>query len=399
MYKRSNRLSIDDFAFPYGTLCKDSRRVRLAGLIGWERAEREHASHAVNSGAPAHPARTALGALIAKQMPDCPDRDLVGHVEENPYLQFFTGMKGYSGECPFGAPAPVAFRCRFTEGDTARINGWAIGAAGAREADEGDSDNGGGGGTGSDSVSVDGDDKGALCLDAAVTPSNIRYPTDTPLLNEAGEKLEGIIDRLRSQTGAKRPRAYRRRAGKDCLSWSKPRKETAGTTRKAHGRQPGYAARDLRHIGCLPEKGAVPDETDAALLEAICALFAQRLSMHTERVSTVSDRIASIEQPWVRPMVRGKTARKAGFGAKVHVVCEGGFARIACLPSDAFSGAEGLTGALEDFKKRTGAYPERVCADRICRNRKNLAWCKERGIAVSGPKLGRPPKDGSPPKG
>lgn len=34
-----------------------------------------------------------------------------------------------------------------------------------------------------------------------------------------------------------------------------------------------------------------------------------------------------------------------------------------------------------------------MCADKIYRNRKNLAWCKERGIAVSGPKLGRPTSD------
>ena len=31
--------------------------------------------------------------------------------------------------------------------------------------------------------------------------------------------------------------------------------------------------------------------------------------------------------------------------------------------------------------------------DRIYRTRENLAWCKERGIRMSGPPLGRPPKD------
>ena len=31
--------------------------------------------------------------------------------------------------------------------------------------------------------------------------------------------------------------------------------------------------------------------------------------------------------------------------------------------------------------------------DRIYRTRENRAWCKERGIRMSGPPLGRPPKD------
>ena len=31
--------------------------------------------------------------------------------------------------------------------------------------------------------------------------------------------------------------------------------------------------------------------------------------------------------------------------------------------------------------------------DRIYRTRENLAWCRERGIRLNGPKLGRPPRD------
>ena len=42
---------------------------------------------------------------------------------------------------------------------------------------------------------------------------------------------------------------------------------------------------------------------------------------------------------------------------------------------------------------RTGHYPERVLADKIYRNRKNLKYCKEHGIRLSGPALGRPKKD------
>ena len=40
-----------------------------------------------------------------------------------------------------------------------------------------------------------------------------------------------------------------------------------------------------------------------------------------------------------------------------------------------------------------GHYPSRILADKIYRNRENLAYCKLRGIRLSGPALGRPKKD------
>lgn len=61
--------------------------------------------------------------------------------------------------------------------------------------------------------------------------------------------------------------------------------------------------------------------------------------------------------------------------------------------SDAYNECETLQGAIERYYERTGHYPERVLGDKIYRNRENLAYCKERGIRLSGPALGRPKKD------
>lgn len=57
--------------------------------------------------------------------------------------------------------------------------------------------------------------------------------------------------------------------------------------------------------------------------------------------------------------------------------------------------SEVLTSAIEQYYERNGHYPERVLADKIYRNRKNLNYCKLRGIRLSGPALGRPKKDPS----
>ena len=48
---------------------------------------------------------------------------------------------------------------------------------------------------------------------------------------------------------------------------------------------------------------------------------------------------------------------------------------------------------VERFRAREGHYPSRILADKIYRNRENLSYCKERGIRLSGPALGRPRKD------
>jgi len=52
-----------------------------------------------------------------------------------------------------------------------------------------------------------------------------------------------------------------------------------------------------------------------------------------------------------------------------------------------------LQESVERYRADTGVYPERVLADKAYRNRENHQYCKERGIRMSGPKFGRPPKD------
>jgi hypothetical protein len=93
--------------------------------------------------------------------------------------------------------------------------------------------------------------------------------------------------------------------------------------------------------------------------------------------------------------VRGKAHANTEFGAKLHISTDdGGYVRIERLSFDVFNESEDLTEATEAYRSRTGHYPSRLLADQIYRNRSNLAWCKEHGIRLSGPKLGRPPKDG-----
>ena len=50
-----------------------------------------------------------------------------------------------------------------------------------------------------------------------------------------------------------------------------------------------------------------------------------------------------------------------------------------------------LSPQLRESQEYTGHYPESVHVDKIYWTRDNRAWCKERGIRISGLPLGRPP--------
>jgi len=180
MYKDNSHLRIEDFMFPYGKLDPENGWVKLAALVLWDMVEERYAAQFTNNGRPAHPARMALGALLIQRRLMCSDEWLVKHVGENPYLQFFNGMKEY-GPCPFGASTLVAFRKRFSEEDMVAI----LEASVPKEEKKEDSD--------------DGDappNSGTLILDATCYPADIAYPQDVDLLNQAREKVEKTVDEL-----------------------------------------------------------------------------------------------------------------------------------------------------------------------------------------------------------
>ena len=52
---------------------------------------------------------------------------------------------------------------------------------------------------------------------------------------------------------------------------------------------------------------------------------------------------------------------------------------------DAYNGVGNLKDIIERFYQREGHYPARVLADKTYRTRENLAYCKARGIRLSGP--------------
>lgn len=70
-----------------------------------------------------------------------------------------------------------------------------------------------------------------------------------------------------------------------------------------------------------------------------------------------------------------------------------GLARIEKMSFDAYNESNVLITVVERYFERTGHYLGRILADEIYRNRNNLGYCREHGIRLSVPSLGRTKKN------
>lgn len=229
-----------------------------------------------------------------------------------------------------------------------------------------------------------------MIVDATCAPSNIRYPQDVSLLNEARENAEKLL--LHDPAEGKKPRTYRQRARKDYLKYTRCRKHTAKMTRKAIGKQLAYLRRDLDAIDGKLSLGKILNVRQAECLDTVRTIYEQQKYMYDNHTHSVPDRIVSISQPFVRPIVRGKADKLVEFGAKLDISVVDGWTRLEFCSFDAYNEAGNLQEMVERFREREGHYPSRILADKIYRNRENLSYCKEHGIRLSGPALGRPRK-------
>lgn len=390
MYKKNQnkQFNLTDFNQPMGLkLDPENKWIKKAELIPWNRIEDKYATlFESTTGTVAKPLRMALGSLMIQKEFGFSDRTLVEQLQENPYFQYFIGLAGFQLEAPFAPSLLVEFRKRLTEDILMDINELIL----KGDDDDDQPTSGGGADEGSDTQE---ENKGTLILDATCAPQNIEFPQDINLLNEIREKLEGIIDAICSRENLDKPRTYRKKARRDYLKLARSKKRTAGRIRKAIRQQMQYIRRDRGYLSQFEKQGIALSEKESKLLLVLDKVYEQQKFMYDNKVHTIENRIVSISQPYIRPIVRGKSKAQVEFGAKLDLSIVDGYGRIEKISFEAYNESEVLADVIERYKQRTGHYPERILADKIYRNRNNLAYCKERNIRLSGPALGRPRKD------
>jgi len=385
-----------------GGLRSDNRWVKIAKFIPWEEFEMLYSKSLSGSqmGSPALSVRIAIGALIIKERLGTSDEETVEQIRENPYLQYFLGFKQYKDEAPFHPTMFVHFRKRIGKKTLAKINeaitkkafAQAIKALEKKAGNDKDDEPGPDDGPGAP-VSKN---KGKLLVDATCTPADITFPTDLKILNTAREKSEEVIDILHRPLKGKqsKPRTYRRKARKEFLSVAKSKKLSKSKRRKAIRKQLGYLRRNLKNIEKQSRQSSLTklNRKQYKNLLVIHEVYRQQKWMFDHRENRIADRIVSISQPHVRPIKRGKANAATEFGAKISASLVDGFAFVDRISWDAYNEAGDLKKQIEIYHNRFGFYPQSVHADKIYRNRDNRKFCKKHGIRLSGPALGRPPK-------
>jgi hypothetical protein len=175
------------------------------------------------------------------------------------------------------------------------------------------------------------------------------------------------------------------------LSFSKKRRKSKSLIRKANHKFLEALKRDIKHINKMLDgfKQFPLTFKEQRILWIISLVYEQQKKMYDNKSNKCQDRIVSIFQPHVRPIVRGKQKSFVEFGSKVGISLNKGIAKIDTLSWDAYNEAGDLTKQVELYFEIHRYYPELVQADRIYATRKNRTYLKERGIRLTASPLGR----------
>ncbi len=421
-YCSQKQLTLDGFETPFQTaLDKENRWVKLSEYIPWdELAEGYYQGLSSSQGRPAKDARLVIGAVIIKHKLCLSDEETVQQIQENPYLQYFAGLPGYTTEPPFAPSLFVEIRKRMGQAVFESFHEAILGAVEAEKTkgspdapssvktkqqtdttDHPDEDRPAGGTQGTEAIEEveTPQHQGRLILDATVAEQAIRYPTDLSLLNEARQFSERIIDVLYPRTQwTRKPRTYRQKARQAFLAVVKRRRPGRKLVRRGIKQQLQYLRRNLGHIEQLMDTWPMgtPIPLPRWLLHrywVIQHLYEQQWQMYQSGERRCDHRIVSISQPHVRPIVRGKQNKAVEFGAKLSVSLDGeGLARVDHLRWDAFHEGQDLPTQVEAYRRRYGHYPEVVLGDPLYGTRANRRYLKGRGVRFAGKPLGRPKK-------
>jgi len=162
----------------------DSRQAlyKLAGAIPWATFEEAFAACYSELGRPAKPVRLMVGLLLLKQLENLSDETLVERWMQNPYYQFFCGMREFQWEPPCDPSDLVSFRKRIGEEGATLILALTAQMHGEK-AEEAD-----------------------IVVDTTVQEKNITFPTDSKLYR----KIIGRCWKLADAQGVRLRRRYRK---------------------------------------------------------------------------------------------------------------------------------------------------------------------------------------------
>jgi hypothetical protein len=403
------------------TLDPSNRWYKLAKAMPWAKIEKLYNStlHNEHNGAGNKPARMIVGALIIKHQLCLSDIETIEQIKENPYLQYFVGLSEFSNITLFDPSLFVSIRKRLGIDNINEITRLLMEVLSQKEAKsvqhntsenkasvEKDEDQPG---TGSVNTELPSDTEsftdeagrlhaGSLIIDATCCDAEVKYPTDLDVLNDAVEVSARVMKRLCAKTGNPAPRTYEKAARSKFLAVVKKKRKSKVLIRKGINQQLAYLRRHIDMLVSFVARNSTScikrlKRREQQFIGTCIKVYHQQRGMYDKKVHQCSERIISVFQPHVRPIVRGKSKAKVEFGPKIGAAIVKGYTFVDRFSWDAYNESEDVKVHVENYVERFGCLPVKCYGDKIYMNRENRKWLKDNAIQAAGKPLGRPTKE------
>ena len=236
-----------------------------------------------------------------------------------------------------------------------------------------------------------------VCMtDATCYESYMRYPTNVKLLWESVRWLHTRLSDFCAILHQRLPRNKFNDVSKVYLSYSKKRKNNVKKSRKR------MLVRRLLHLleKLLSQIKSLLKNHAKGL--SLSTDFRKRLSVIEEVLEqqkrmfegeNISDRIVSVDKPYIRPIVRGKEVKTVEFGAKVNNIQIDGISFIEHLSFKAFNEGIRLKQCVWLHQHLMKTRVKAIGADGIYANNANRRFCTKYNIHTSFVRKGKPAKD------
>jgi IS5 family transposase len=311
---------------------------RLTAKVPWAEIEAHYAPLYSHTGRPAKPARLMVSLLMLKHLFDLSDEQVVDRWRQNPYYQYFSGMRQFQWGLPCDPTDLVYFRKRIGPGGAEDLLKWTVQMSG-KDADA-----------------------TVVVADTTAQEKNVTYPRDRKLYRRVAERVLALA---RSEQ-VRLTRTYRctiRRLAKIMITGNFPR--GIQRARRAERRMRTIAGRLLRDL----RRKLTPDR-QFALVETF-SHWEQALRFRR----TDEPKIYSLHEPQIYAIKRGKDAREWEFGTKVSIAITPHTGVIVGAMNIAHDHGDLATipEALEQIQRITGTTPAVVIGDKGYRGRRSDA--------------------------
>ena len=409
------QLTLDGFRSSLDGLDKSNRWVWLGDHLPWEEYEKLYSAKLKNqnAGAGEKPSRMVIGAMLVKHIVRLSDRDTIDMIRENPYMQYLCGLEEFTDQPIFDPTLFVSLRKRITIDDLNKMTVHLL----KREQEMKESarkdavkDSEDKNDTEPPAAPTQTDDaapfidskgrehKGVLKIDATCSNAEVRYPVDVDIIENGCRKVDQFIQRICQKAGITCPRTNYGKARSAYVYLVKKKKKGGKLMKDTIGLMLACLHRDLftlMNITAGENRSRLKylRKNQRCVLDATMKMFFQQELMHRTGEHRCPDRIVSIYQPHIRPIVRGKAAAKTEFGNKIGCSNFEGYLFIDHLSWESYNECQDLVLHIDEFLARFGCLPAVILADKIYMNKSNRDILKDLEIKTYSKPLGRPPKE------